>query len=350
MSGLVGGLLDAVRRVFGAREPAVRPVDFGYADLRGGDSRIAVVPRLGGRISALELGGREWLSTQRVMSAPDAGALPHDADGFDECFPTVAACTVPSYVRRFGGTALPERGELWTQIPGFEVRTEGQPLAITTWTGQRMPYELRRTISVNGDGSVACEYVATNNGKDPIPFIWSAAPLLPLTPRTRVVLPEGVLTRISTQHGIDLGGGAREQRWPRFRLGDRLVDMSRPDSVASRYACKLFFDMPREPVAIEEDDLRLEVACDPTVIPNLGLWINKGALPAGNRKAPRVLALQPSIGAPDSLADALGDWKSAHWLAPEETRAWRLTFRARPLTSETRAARETPAGSRQQSR
>ena len=350
MTNLVGGLLDAVRRVFSAREPAVAPLDFGYADLRGGGSRIAVIPRLGGRISALELGGREWLSTLRVTSLPDAGHLADEADGFDEYFPTVSACTVPSYVRGFGGTSLPERGELCTQTPAFEVRTEGRPAAITTWTGARMPYELRRTIRVNGDASVACEYVVTNMGKDPMPFVWSAKPVFPLTPKTRVVLPEGILARVGAQHGVDLGGGAREQRWPRFRLGDRLVDMSRPDSVASRYACKLFFDMPREPIALEEDDLRLEIWCDPLDVPNLGLWINKGALPVGKRSAARVLALQPAIGAPDSLAEALGDWKSACWLAPNAAREWRLTFRARPLTSETRAARETPAGSRQQSR
>ena len=41
------------------------------------------------------------------------------------------------------------------------------------------------------------------------------------------------------------------------------------------------------------------------------------------------LSIQPSLGAPDSLTDALGDWKKAQWLEPGEVRSWSITWQAR---------------------
>ena len=59
-----------------------------------------------------------------------------DTGGYDECFPTAGACKVPTWIRGFGGSKLPDRGELWSQTPTIDVKTspEGQS-ATTTWTG-----------------------------------------------------------------------------------------------------------------------------------------------------------------------------------------------------------------------
>ena len=352
---MLRGILEGARQIIGRRPAAEPAFPFGYADLRAGGSRVAIVPELGGKLSALEIANRQWLwSNPSIPHHPPIEGLPYaehsDSGGFDECFPTIAPCQIPSSIRGFGGAALPDHGELWTQRTGFElVANAGEPRVVTAWHGQRMPYVMTRTIRVTGEGSVVMDYRVDNNGSDPFPFIWSAQPLMPLTSKTRIILPEGIRGRIASEHGIDLGRGNRDQRWPHFRLGDRIVDMSRPDAVPKRFACKIFFEMPAVPVAIEEGDLRLEI--ESSQVPNLGLWINRSGL-SPNKRIPayRNLALQPCIGAPDSLSDALGEWKGAHWLAPGEGREWRLTWRARPLTSETPAARETPAESRSPSR
>lgn len=344
-------ILDGARQLVTRRSPAPPAYPFGYADLRGGGSRVAVVPELGGKLAALELGGREWLWSNAAMPHhPPIEGLPYaetsDSGGFDECFPTIAPCQLPSSLPGLGGAALPDHGELWSQRTGFDLIADaGEPRVKTTWHGQRLPYVMSRTIRVNGDGAIVMDYRLENSGADPIPYLWSAQPLLPLTAKTRILLPEGIRGRIASEYGIDLGGGSRDQRWPHFRLGDRIVDMSRPDAVPKKFACKIFFEMPAVPVAIQEGDLRLEI--ESSQVPNLGLWINRGGWSPGKRIAPyRNLALQPCIGAPDSLTEALGGWKSAHWLAPGEGREWRLTWRARPLTSDTPSARETPAESR----
>jgi galactose mutarotase-like enzyme len=41
------------------------------------------------------------------------------------------------------------------------------------------------------------------------------------------------------------------------------------------------------------------------------------------------MAFEPCIGAPDSLTEAIGGWKSAAWLEPGETREWTLTWQGR---------------------
>ena len=95
---------------------------FGFIELQGGATRVRIVPALGGRIVSLVALGREWLWTNEALPArePADGASygeTGDSGGYDECFPTVAACNIPNGVARFGGLALPDHGELWAQRP-----------------------------------------------------------------------------------------------------------------------------------------------------------------------------------------------------------------------------------------
>jgi hypothetical protein len=136
--------------------------------------------------------------------------------------------------------------------------------------------------------------------------------------------------RVWSQHGIDLGGAGREMRWPRVAVGGKLVDLSCPDAVARAYACKLFVDVPANggAIAVEEDGARLELGLDPAQVPHVGIWLNRGGWSPFRRKSSyRNLALEPCLGAPDSLAEALGAWRAAAWLAPGATREWTLVWR-----------------------
>jgi galactose mutarotase-like enzyme len=326
--------------LFGRSRSATAPPrleDFGFAELRGGGSRVLIVPALGGKIAHLELGGRQWLWTSDVTPyrPPDESASyveSADTGGYDECFPTVAPCSVPTWIRGFGGAALPDHGELWSQVPEIDVRTspEGQS-AITTWTGRRMPYLFSREVRVTPTGEVELTYEATNTGDDRLPFIWSAHPVLPLTSGTRLDLPAATRMHVYAQHEIALGVGATDLRWPMIRSAGKLLDMSHPFAVAKRYACKLFLEMREGRAAVIEDGVRLEVSFDTRDVPNFGLWINRGGWTPFKRGKPYSnLAFEPCIGAPDTLEEALGAWKSAHWLDVGESRRWSLRWRAVP--------------------
>lgn len=332
--GFGGGRARADRAAAAAR--------FGIIELHGGHgARVAIVPALGGKIAALELGGRQWLWTSDVIAwaAPVDGASyveTADTGGYDECFPTVGACTLPDDVPGYGGLALPDHGELWSARPSLLVATgdDGRgpwQRATCTWEGRRMPYRFTRVVELDSSGTVTMRYAATNLGAVALPFLWSSHPLLPLTDETRLLLPAGSRTRVWAEHRVELGGPGAEFRWPQVATGKKTLDFSRPDAVARRYACKLFLDLAPEPVtlAIEEGDARLEVTVDGREVPHMGLWLNRGGwTPFDDGTAYHNLAFEPCIGAGDDLSAGLGDrWQSAASLAPDETRTWTLAWR-----------------------
>lgn len=320
------------------------PPSFGSVELRGGNARVVLIPALGGKISELWFGDRQWLwhNGQLPFRAPVAGAsyvLTADSGGFDECFPTVGACTLPSLVRGAGGRGLPDHGELWSQQPALELTTgDAGHRAHLTWQGERLPYRFERSLVVTPQGDVRCEYAATNLGEQKFPFIWSAHPLLPLSRETHVELPEAARVRVWAQHGIDLGGAGAEHRWPRLRSGGQLLDLSAPARSWRRpFACKLFVDLTpgEQTVRVREGDDVLTARFDTAEVPQLALWINRGGwnpLPRTSwlpwRKPARYenIAFEPAIGAPDTLSDALGAWDGAHWIEPGATRRWTVTW------------------------
>ncbi len=311
---------------------------FGFAELTGGSTRVVIVPSLGGKIAQIEMAGRQWLwrNDDIPFAEPVDGASyadTADSGGYDECFPTVAPCHLPGHLKRYGGLALPDHGELWAQRVECTVETLDEGLrARIQWEGRRMAYRFQRDVLVTSDGAVTMRYEVANAGAEKLPFLWSAHPLFPLTPDTELELPAGSRLRVAGQHGIDLTLMGGDARWPKIRTPKGEADLSRPDGVAKRYACKVFLDVTAGRAAIVERDARLDLEFDAREVPNFGVWINrKGWGP--RRRRYLNFAFEPCIGAPDSLSEAIGAWQSAHWLAPGETRRWSLRWIAMPRTA-----------------
>jgi hypothetical protein len=88
-------------------------------------------------------------------------------------------------------------------------------------------------------------------------------------------------------------------------------------AVAKRYACKVFLEMRDGTAAVIEDGLRLELTFAIDEIPHIGLWINHGGWSPTKRMKPyQNFALQPCIGAPDTLEEALGAGRArSGWIA-----------------------------------
>jgi hypothetical protein len=78
---------------------------------------------------------------------------------------------------------------------------------------------------------------------------------------------------------------------------------------------------------------RLELLVRPDEVPQVGLWINcRGWAPPG--KTPYYnLGLEPCIGAPDRLEDAIHEWGAAQFLQPGEERNWGLEVWLPPTSS-----------------
>jgi galactose mutarotase-like enzyme len=294
----------------------------GEIDLRADGVRVVIVPDRGGRITALELGGRQWLAQEEV-SPSDADSARGGSTGYEECFPSVAACRL---VSRNSGLAIeiPALGELRTMRPALRVTTlDGALEAVSTWTGERFAYRFTRGVRVS-PGVVRLRYSTTNTGAASMPFIWASNVAFPLGPATRISLPESARGRVLAQNAVDFLGVGAEHKWPRFRTAKKLVDMTKPDEVAPRYACHLSFEMPVGVIGISDGAHRLEARYDESRIPQLGLALRKRV---GTGLA-RGLTLQPAIGTPDVLSHAAGLSAGVSWLEPGETREWEISWRS----------------------
>ncbi len=75
--------------------------------------------------------------------------------------------------------------------------------------------------------------------------------------------------------------------------------------------------------ALVEEDARLDMSFDAAHAPFVAIWVNRKGWSSHPKRRPQVnLSIGPSSGAPDSLTEALGPWKSASWLEPGETKEW----------------------------
>lgn len=333
-----------------------------YATLATDAASVTLLPALGGRIRDAWLGDRQWLwhNPDAAFTAAHEDASLGDAvgsGGFDECFPTIAACKLPGWVDGLAGARIDERGALWRQACATAIGTrEFGNSATCQWTIAPLPFAFERCTTLRPDGLIEFTYAARNTGTARAPFLWAAHPVFPLTAHTQVVLPTGARTRVWMSDGLELAGGDAQHAWPRVRAGGHLVDVSRPAMLGARFACTLFVELPRTETAIvlREGGVQLEMRVHGRELSHAGIWINRGVLAPTERKRPLIrwrrprtystITIGPCLGAPESLADALGAWETARWIEPGATARWTMTWRARPVAETTRPEAESARG------
>ena len=283
-----------------------------------------VVPSVGLRITNLRRPrGREWLwrNDQLPLSVPDShrsyveGA---DFGGWDECFPTVA----PS-------PPLPDHGELWSAAWRSSVSEHAGGTTLSgSATGRLLPYELQRDLTVVRDEPMLrLRYRLRHLGDAPFRWIWSAHPLLNVQAGSVLELPSLHQVRLDQVHGrTDL---ARDDivSWP-AGLGGEAERFRFPED--GGWAVKCFGDVgPSGRMTLIDPRLgeRLTLEVRSADVPQVGIWINcRGWAPPG-RTPYYNLGLEPCIGAPDRLDDAVEEWGLAQTLAPGEERAWEIVVR-----------------------
>ena len=294
--------------------------------LRSREIEVIIIPTLGGKLTNLRrLRGREWLwrNEQIPLASPVSGASyveSADSGGWDECFPTVGPCPLPGQPE----IMLPDHGELWS-LP-WESRVydfAGGTAFTATGRGRILPYDFHREVILDQDEPlVRFHYRLRHLGDTPFPWIWSAHPLLNVQPGTLLTLPSVHQVRIAAVLG------RTEQRdevisWPPG--GDASFQFPADE----QWAMKLFADIGPSGRAILTDPRQgeqLEFVL-PESVPQIGIWINcRGWAPEGKRPYYN-LALEPCIGAPDRLDDAVVSWNLARVLNPGEVIEWSFEVR-----------------------
>jgi galactose mutarotase-like enzyme len=311
--------------------------------LDDGGSQLSIADDLGGLVTSLVLGGREWLfrneaipleSRRQAQIPPGARRTAYvdlaDCGWGDTCFPTVGG----DEVRRPDGTSsdLLDHGLLWNRPSSTQA--DSPHSATTTWQVQEgdVAFTFRRTLTLEGGGRLAAALSVVNTGLAPLPHFWSSHDMVPLTADTRLELPAGTPFRVFSAHGLEatLGGHA----WPLLSLGSgAALDLSHPAAARAAlgrdFAVKIFSAEDAGPLAVREGARSLELSGPGT---RAGVWINWGgwAPDAVKARGVRYQSLCPErcIGGPTDLPSeglALG---TTAWVHPGESRAWSLRYRA----------------------
>lgn len=291
--------------------------------LRTTEVELEMVPALGGRVISLRRRGsrREWCWHQPRAdwlwaNAPgdDFGRSPQA--GIDECVPSVAACT-------WRGRAVPDHGEVWAEAWTLEPGELAAGRLSATVPMRIAPLVFRRTIRAETAGTLVFDYALTNRGEAAEDYLWCVHPLFTIEPGDRLELP-AEMTSLRLNGGLGDRPIAFGDVWrypepfPGVRL-DRLETPGMPRGCVKGFAGPL--QEGRAAIFNERTRDRLELSWDARELPYLGVWLNRGH--AGFHH----VALEPASGAPDSLADAVTQWRQFATIAPGATARWSLRWR-----------------------
>lgn len=312
--------------------------------IRAGACAVMVTPQLGGKIASLTVDGKELLQAPLRPPAPRTQTMGFDeadASGWDECLPSVAACSVTTAA---GEASIPDHGDLWRVV--WQEREAGNRNQ-GTGTGDRkdseggrltlvgrcfsLPLELERSLHLteaDRGWRLDLGYTLTNVGDIQVPWSWAAHPLFVAEAGDRIVLPSSLKSlRLEGSGGDRLGKKGETVNWPVATLAHGgTTDLSTAQGEESGIGDKLFAG----PVgagdnwcALERPSagVRLRVDFDPELTPYLGLWICYGGWPERPGPKQTCVAMEPATAPVDSLAIA-GPWSRA--LDPGKQFAWQM--------------------------
>ena len=295
--------------------------------IQAGNCVVSILPYLGGKIASIQFRNHELLQRPLAPYAPRTRTMSFeasDASGWDECIPSVAACSVET---QDGEAFIPDHGDLW--------RVEWQPVKETadsvTHCGNcfSLPLQLQRTISINESDLgplLRLDYTVKNLAGFPVPWSWAAHPLFAVEKGDRVVLPESVRSLlIEGSGGGRLGDAGKQICWPLTATETgSATDLSLVSELESGIGDKLFAGPLQSEegwCALERPQLgvRIKIEFDPSATPYLGLWLCYGGWPERQGTKQMCVALEPATAPVDSLSRK-GPW--SRMLEPGESFQW----------------------------
>lgn len=273
--------------------------------------RIETVPKLGGKLVSIvnKTTEKEWMldSGDRALQVPEYGSTFTDWDmsGWDECFPTIAACPWELDKR----VNVPDHGEVWA-LPWAYTIEENEIICLVK--SPQLPYCFTRRISFTAGDRVRLTYQIENTSDQSIPFLWVPHPQFAITEPTRILLPAEMEELLCVYEGHTLKNGA-SYPWK---------DVSLLSPVVTGDGRKFYYNGPVSEgwsgLLGEDSGNFLLVSVSPEKVPYLGVWIDEGMF---NDRV--TCALEPSIGYYDSLEMAV-DNGTAQWIAAKTSYEWHV--------------------------
>jgi galactose mutarotase-like enzyme len=310
--------------------------------MQAGDCSVTILPHLGGKIASIRIGDQELLQEPLAAYAPRTRTMSFDegdASGWDECLPSVAACSVETEA---GTASVPDHGDLWRVewkskekgIGNREQNGRSAQQTSTTLYGEcfSLPLTLRRKTILKpgskGGWALRLNYELVNTGIESVPWSWAAHPLFIAEEGDRIVLPDSIRElRLEGSGGGRLGNSGDQVSWPVAALarGGR-TDLSVVQGPTSGIGDKLFagpLGAEENWCALERDraGARIALRLDTKATPYLGLWICYGGWPDRPGAKQMCVAMEPATAPVDSLAQT-GSWSRK--LEPGATFSWSM--------------------------
>ncbi len=287
--------------------------------IRSDDLEVLVLPEIGGKIAQVRdrRSGYEWLiPPQRPYRTlmPGTRWIEYDTSGMDDCFPNVDECLYPS--GRWLGTALPQLGEwvygTWEILDGHS--TDRVSLNRTGWL---LPCRAYKEIHIEGS-RIEVRYRVENPTDAPMPYLWSAHPLITAAADFRLLLPVA-----DDATFVTYPPDGNVYRWPHYGA----VDLSR-EWIEPGRTLKIFVSGLRAgSCSLQTDGGMVHFGFDIESVPVLGIWFNNFGFPRDGRSPFRCIAVEPCTAASDVLDQ--NTVRSGSALAPGAQREWgiRMEFR-----------------------
>lgn len=287
---------------------------------------VTVLPALGGKISSICVGSQELLQKPLHPRGPRNQTMSFeesDAGGWDECLPSVAACSIETAA----GTAnIPDHGDLW-RVPWelLEATNDSVTMRARCFS---LPLVMTRTMLLTSTANgwrLQVLYSLTNHGIYTVPWSWAAHPLFTCLPGDRLSLPAEIKSlRLEGSRDQRLGSGGSMISWPLAKTqGGSSHDLSLAYAPDAGFGDKLFAGPVGEAwCTLHRPSVGLDVTTrfDPAITPWIGLWLCYGGWPENGDGPHQVcIAPEPTTAPVDSLAET-GEWSRS--LEAGETVNW----------------------------
>lgn len=307
--------------------------DFEVVQVNTGVLSFELIPELGGKITSWKdlRTGREWLwqNPRLVRKQVEQGSsyiTDADTGGWDECFPSIAACQYPA--PPWTGAVLQDHGELWSQAATLDITENQDKVTLCTrWHGVALPYTFERSVTLTAaSANVQVEYAVVNQTDAPLHFIWCSHPLLAIEPGMQLLLPLSARFNRSLTIPADLFTQDCDLSYPPSLSGGiNNVDLTSLPEASEAFAFKIWSDPLSEGWAtLRAHDGEFRMSWDIAELPQVAIWMNIGAWSGDGGRPYYNLGLEPCIGAQDSLAEAITKHNLFATVPSQGAQTWQL--------------------------
>lgn len=280
--------------------------------------RVTINPKNGGKLRSFfsKRTNTEFFYQDTNKISNHGNYISHDISGFDECFPTVATCEFSSGKRK--GVSLGDHGYLWQGAWKTQIKDE---VVLMSKDLPLLECVFERTCRLAERGQLRLDYKIRNYGTEPLPYVYSAHPMLRATKHTQLILPEEVNKVYIYLATEDFG--FCNNTWVDYPFKDNSIMQGPFLGVKSSFV--KFFAMcspaSRAMLYQKETGETLQIQFDTNLLTYLGVFIQIGYYD-GNKIVLPFLGLEPTTGIGDELATCNATGTVQEIKPGQEVRFW----------------------------